>query len=126
VVRRQLRTAVQAAMAKKAVDPVILDLRQVADFCDYFVICGGSNPHQVEAIAEAIELVLTRAEGLQPAHREGGRGGGWVVLDYLDFIVHVFSAEARQFYNLERLWSAAERLPAPKSVKDSISSLLNA
>lgn len=125
-VRRQLRAAVQAAMAKKALDPVILDLRRVADFCDYFVICHGANPHQVQAIADAVELVLERTENLRPSHREGGRGGEWVVLDYLDFIVHVFSTHARSFYNLERLWSAALRLPTPKTVTDSISSVFNA
>lgn len=113
-------------MAKKAVDPVILDLRRVADFCDYFVICSGTNSHQVQAIADAVELVLERTENLHPSNREGGRGGEWIVLDYLDFIVHVFSPKARNFYSLERLWSAALRVPNPKTVNQSISKILQA
>ena len=108
LLRRHLRAA--AAADKKALDPVLLDVRKLADFCDYFLICHGSNPRQIQAIAEAIELKLELAYGLRPAHREGEREGEWIVLDYLDFIVHVFSPKNRRFYDLERLWGGAPRL----------------
>ncbi|HXE30655.1 MAG TPA: ribosome silencing factor [Terriglobales bacterium] len=112
-IRRQLREAVQAAVAKKAMDPVLLDVRKLADFCDYFFLCHGANPPQIQAIAEAVELRLETNDGLRPAHREGAREGEWIVLDYLDFIVHIFSIKSRRFYDLERLWGGAPRLSLP-------------
>lgn len=114
--RRQLRAAVKAAVAKKAREPVLLDVRKLADFCDYFFVCHGANPHQIQAIAEAIETGLEQGEGLRPTHREGGREGEWLVLDYLDFIVHIFSIKSRRFYDLERLWRGAPRLALPAGV----------
>lgn len=104
--RRLLRAAAEAAAGKKALDPVLLDLRHQADFCDYFLICHGNNPQQIQAIAEAIEERL-EAEGLRPLQREGKRQGEWMALDYMDFMVHVFSPRTRRFYDLERLWSGA-------------------
>ncbi|MGH9518972.1 MAG: ribosome silencing factor [Terriglobales bacterium] len=112
-VRRQLRAAVLAAGAKKAQDPVLLDLRERADFCDYFFLCHGANPAQIQAIAEAVEERLVQEFRLQPAHREGAREGEWRVLDYLDFIVHIFSTRSRRFYDLERLWRGAPTLRLP-------------
>lgn len=106
--RRRLRRAVEAAEAKLAQDAVVLDVRALADFCDFFLLCHGSSPRQIESIAEAIELRLEQSEKLRPARREGQ--GEWIVLDYLDFIVHIFSARTRRFYDLERLWSRAPRL----------------
>lgn len=117
--RRQLRTAVTAAVAKKALDPVLLDVRQKAGFCDYFLLCHGANPRQIQTIAEAIELALDQA-GLRPSYREGGREAEWVVLDYVDFIVHVFSPKTRRFYDLERLWSPAPRLALPAAVRRTL------
>ncbi|MGH9413983.1 MAG: ribosome silencing factor [Terriglobales bacterium] len=108
--RRVLRAAAEAALSKKALDPVLLDLRKQADFCDYFLICHGSNPHQIEAISEAVEQQLER-DGFRPAQREGKRQAEWVALDYMDFMVHVFSPRARRFYDLERLWSGAPQVP---------------
>ncbi len=119
LVRRQLREAARAALGKKAQDLVILDVRKLADFCDYFLLCHGTNPHQIQAIAEAIELQLERQAGLSALQREGGRDGEWVVLDYMHFLVHVFSPRTRAFYDLERLWGAAPRLPLSASVTDS-------
>lgn|SRR5579875_3759263 len=116
-VRRRLREAVQAAASKKAQEPVLLDVRKLAGICDYFFLCHGANPPQIQAIAEAIELRLKKNYGLLPAHREGGRDGEWLVLDYLDFIVHIFSLKTRRFYDLERLWRGAPRLALPAGVE---------
>lgn len=112
-VRRSLREAALAAAGKKAVEPVLLDLRLLGGFADYFYICTGANPRQMQAIAEAIEEQLLRRHQLRPVHREGGAEGDWLVLDYLDFVVHIFSPRSRGFYDLERLWAKASRLALP-------------
>ena len=78
-------------------------------FTDYFVLCSGTNPRQVQAIADEVELRL-KAANLRPAHVEGYKQAEWVLLDYVDFVVHVFSEKARKFYDLERLWKTAKRL----------------
>ncbi len=101
--------AVRAAEDKKAVDLTVLDLRKAAGFTDYFVICSGTNPRQVRAIADAVTEALG-ATGVKPAHVEGYDRSEWVLLDYFDFIVHVFAPETRMFYALERLWGSAERI----------------
>ena len=89
-------------------DVVVLDLRPAHGFADYFLICSGTNPRQNRAIADAVQEVQT-ARGLKPAHVEGYDRAGWILLDYFDFIVHVFSPDARAFYALERLWGKAKR-----------------
>jgi ribosome-associated protein len=104
--------AVNAARDKKAVDLVVLDLRALDSFTDFFVICSGQNSRQVQAIADAIEASLRKA-GVKPAHVEGYERAEWVLLDFFDFIVHVFSTERREFYALERLWGSAERVTLP-------------
>jgi ribosome-associated protein len=109
---KEIQTAVDAAHGKKAVDLVVLDLRSLDSFTDYFVICSGQNVRQVQAIADAVEESL-RKEQVRPAHIEGFERADWVLLDYFDFIVHVFSTERREFYALERLWGSAERLELP-------------
>lgn len=101
--------AVEAARDKKAIDVALLDLRPLLSFTDFFVICSGANPRQVQAIADAVEERL-RAEGLRPNHVEGFERAEWVLLDYFDFIVHVFSSGRREFYALERLWGSATRV----------------
>ena len=98
--------AVTAAADKKASDIVVLDLRKAAAFTDYFVICTGQNPRQIKAISDAVEEALTKRR-LKPAHVEGYQRAEWVLLDYFDFVVHVFSQETRTFYGLERLWGSA-------------------
>lgn len=121
-IRRALFSAWRAAEAKKAPDTVALDVRGLADFTDYFLITEGANARQVDAITAAIEHAVARAAaggGPRLAHREGGAEAEWRVLDYLDFVVHVFSAASRRFYALERLWQKAPRLalPAPRPAR---------
>ena len=98
--------AVTAAASKKASDIVVLDLLKAAAFTDYFVVCTGQNARQIKAISDAIEETLAKRR-LKPAHVEGYQRAEWVLLDYFDFVVHVFSEETRTFYGLERLWGNA-------------------
>ena len=108
----QIVQAIRAAEDKKVVDLVVLDLRKAAGFTDYFVICSGTNARQVRAIADNV-MELLAADGAKPAHVEGYDRSEWVLLDYFDFIVHVFGPETRLFYGLERLWGNAERVELP-------------
>ena len=101
--------AVQAARDKKAIDVVVLDLRKAGGFTDYFVICTGANPRQIHAIADGVEDVLRKSFAERPALAEGVHKSEWILLDYFNFIVHIFSRECRAFYDLERLWGNAER-----------------
>jgi ribosome-associated protein len=104
--------AVDAVRAKKADDVVALDLREAQAFTDYFVVCTGQNRRQVQAIADAVEAAL-KTRKLRPSHVEGYERGEWVLLDYFDFVVHVFAPNARMFYSLERLWGSAQPLALP-------------
>jgi ribosome-associated protein len=106
---REVKLAVEAALDKKAVDLVVLDLRKASAFTDFFVICTGGNLRQVQAIADGVKEALTR-EGVKPALVEGYERGQWVLVDYFDFIVHIFVPVTRQFYELERLWGDAKRV----------------
>ena len=110
----QITRAIAAAEDKKAIDLVVLDLRKAAGFTDYFVICSAANTRQVRAIADAVMEALA-ADGAKPAHIEGYDRSEWVLLDYFDFVVHVFGTETRLFYGLERLWGNAERVDVPAS-----------
>lgn len=105
-------TALNAASDKKALEPVVLDLREIASFTDYFIIVGGTNVRQVQAIADEVVEQLKK-EGTRAARMEGYNSGEWVLVDYGDFIVHVFENKARQFYDLERLWREAVRVALP-------------
>jgi ribosome-associated protein len=109
---QQIEHAVAAAEDKKAADLVVLDLRRAAGFTDFFVICSGTNPRQIRAIADAIIESLA-ASGVKPAHVEGYDRSEWVLVDYFDFVVHVFAPETRLYYGLERLWGNAERIEVP-------------
>jgi ribosome-associated protein len=109
VMPAEIERAVEAAQAKKAVDLVVLDLRSLNGFTDYFVICSGQSQRQVKAIAEAVEESLAKSR-LKPAHIEGSGRADWILLDYFDFVVHIFNPNTRAFYGLERLWGSAERL----------------
>ena len=101
--------AVRAALDKKALDVVVLDLRSTPAFTDHFVLCSGQNPRQVKAIADAIEDAM-RAAKVKPSHIEGYDRAEWILMDFFTFIVHVFSPQTREFYSLERLWGDAERI----------------
>jgi ribosome-associated protein len=102
----ELTAAVAAALDKKAADVIVLDLTKASAFTDFFVICTGANVRQVQAIADAVQEAI----GTRPALVEGYARGEWVLIDYFDFIVHVFQPATRQFYSLERLWGDAERV----------------
>ena len=105
----EIAKAVKAALDKKAMDVVVLDLRQTPAFTDFFLLCSGQNVRQVHAIADAIEEAL-RAAKVRPNHVEGYNRGEWVLMDFFTFIVHVFTPQTREFYSLERLWGDAERI----------------
>jgi ribosome-associated protein len=108
--KKQITAAIQACLEKKAEELSILEMEKGSGaFTDYFVLCSGTNPRQVQAIADEVELQLKKM-GLRPTHVEGYKQAEWVLIDYVDFVVHVFSDKARKFYDLERLWKSAKRL----------------
>jgi len=106
-----IELAVRAAEDKKALDITVLNLKKASGFTDYFVICTGTNSRQVRAIADGITDALADT-GSKPSHMEG-YNSDWVLVDYFDFIIHVFSPETRAFYGLERLWGNAEQVAIP-------------
>jgi ribosome-associated protein len=108
----ELAAAIAAALDKKAVDLTVLDLRKGSAFTDFFIICTGMNPRQVQAIADAVREALAK-QGTKPSLVEGADRGEWILIDYFDFIVHVFTPATREFYGLERLWGDAERIEIP-------------
>lgn len=108
--------AAEAAADKKAVDIVALDVAQLLVVTDYFVICTGNSDTQVKAIADEVEGRLRTGAGIKPIGREGMNEGKWVLLDFADLVVHIFQADEREFYRLEKLWSDAPRLQLPESV----------
>ena len=103
-------SAVRAAQDKKAFDIVVLDLRTAGGFTDFFVICTGGNSRQITAISDAVRETLKDEHGERPALSEGVEKSEWILLDYFDFVVHIFSRDCRAFYGLERLWGDAERI----------------
>jgi ribosome-associated protein len=105
----QIDRAIGAAEDKKAVDLVVLDLRKAAGFTDFFVMASGTNTRQVRAIADGVMEALAQ-DGVKPAHVEGYDRSEWILLDYFDFVVHVFAPDTRAFYGLERLWGNADRI----------------
>jgi ribosome-associated protein len=108
--KRQISEAISACQEKKAEDIAILELEQGSGaFTDYFIVCNGTNPRQVQAIADEVTDKLKK-KGLIHTHIEGYKQAEWVLLDYVDFVVHVFSEHARKYYDLERLWKSAKRL----------------
>jgi ribosome-associated protein len=109
-IRSQVASAVQACEEKKGEEISILEMDTTSSaFTDYFVICTGKNPRQIQAIADEVELRLKR-EGTRSNQVEGYQQADWVLIDYVDFVVHVFSEAARKFYDLERLWKSAKKI----------------
>lgn len=108
---KRISATVEAAQSKKATAITVLSLSDVGAFAEYFVICSAESSRQIEAIGEEIETRLSD-EGMRP-HREGRAGTEWLLLDYGNFVVHVFSEKARAFYDVERLWRAARRIDIP-------------
>jgi ribosome-associated protein len=104
--------ALRAAAEKKAINSVVLDLREIASFTDYFVITGGANERQVQAISDGIAESLKKA-GSAAARVEGYKTAEWILLDYGDFVVHIFDQKARGFYDLKRLWRESRRVELP-------------
>ncbi|MEO6334136.1 MAG: ribosome silencing factor [Pyrinomonadaceae bacterium] len=112
----ELQLAINCADEKKAVNMVGLDLREIASFTEFFVIASGTNTRQVQAIADEINEQLKKQLRRKPVRIEGYSAAEWVLLDYGDFVVHLFDKEARDFYDLERLWRDARRVEIPASV----------
>jgi len=108
--RQQVARAVKAVESKKGEDVAILEMdRASGAFTDYFIVCSGTNPRQIQAISDEVQRQLAQT-GLRPNSMEGYNQAEWVLLDYVDFVVHVFSERARKFYDLDRLWKSARRL----------------
>jgi ribosome-associated protein len=106
----EIQSAVRAAAAKKGERITVLDLRHTSAFTDVFVLCTGQNARQVKAIVDHVEETLRATHGQKPVATEGYRNSEWVLVDYFDFVVHVFTPETREFYALERLWGSAIRV----------------
>jgi ribosome-associated protein len=119
--RQEIRWAVEAAQDKQAVDITALKLSGPGAFVEYFLLCSGSSSPQIRAICDAIDERLHR-HGVRVQHREGKGEAEWVLMDYGDFIVHVFSERAREYYDLERLWRSAERIDFPAAARPGDSS----
>ncbi len=109
---KAVSVAIEAAQDKKATGLVVLDLKKAGAFTDYFVICSAANPRQVQAIADGIEQAL-KGQKQRPSLVEGYARAEWILLDYFDFVIHVFSKHARDFYGLDRLWGSATRHEFP-------------
>jgi ribosome-associated protein len=110
---QEVRLAVQAAKEKKAAGITVLDLTAAGAFTDYFVVCTGFSTPQVQAICTEVEAQLYKNLSRSPGHREGHRSAEWALLDFGGFVVHVFSEQARRYYDLERLWRMAPKLELP-------------
>ena len=104
----QLSEAIEAALDKKAQDVVVLELGEICSFTDNFLICTGTSTRHNQTIADHIAETLKKY-GVRPLHIEGHSEGEWILMDYFDFVIHIFTARAREFYDLERLWRAGKR-----------------
>jgi len=110
---KDVATAIAAIQDKKAEHIVVLDLKKTGGFTDYFIICTGTNARQMTALADSVRDSLRQALNQKPALAEGIDRSEWILLDYFDFVVHIFSRECRAFYGLERLWGNAVRYEFP-------------
>ena len=112
----EVKLALHLASEKKAFDIVALDLRQIASFAEFFVICSGANTRQAQAISDEIEEQLKKQLKTRAVRIEGYRTAEWILMDYGDFIVHIFDKDARDFYDLQRLWRDAKRVALPEEL----------
>jgi len=113
-----LRIAVNAADNKKAHDLVALDISGIASFTNYFLFCTGDSSRQMQAIADEVEKRL-KASGIRPSHIEGYQNSEWILMDYIDLVVHIFSRSARAYYDLERLWRDGKKLDIEKLLEEA-------
>lgn len=111
-----IKTAVGALDAKRAENIKIIKIRDLTIIADYFIIANGTSTTQVKALADEIEFRLSQ-QGLEASRTEGYQGATWIVLDYIDVVIHVFHKETREFYGLERLWQDGEEIPAEEFLK---------
>lgn len=112
----ELKTVIESIQEKKALEITVLDLQGITSFTDYFVLCNGESEPQIKSIFKNVEEKMS-ALGLRPGHIEGRADTGWVLMDYDDFVVHIFSPEKRSYYDLERLWADAPRWNASDEAK---------
>lgn len=113
-----LRIAVHAADNKKAHDLVALDISGIASFTNYFLLCTGDSSRQMQAIADEVEKRL-KASGIRPSHIEGYQNSEWILMDYIDLVIHIFSKSARAYYDLERLWRDGKKLDVEKLLEEA-------
>jgi len=113
----ELQLAIQCADEKKAARMVVLDLRPIASFTEFFMIADGQNQRQVQAIADEINEQLKKQHGRRAVRIEGYNTAEWILLDYGDFVIHLFNKEARDFYDLERLWRDAGKVELPEKLQ---------
>ncbi len=115
----ELLAACRAAESKKALNLKVLDIEEISGFTDYFFICSGTNPRQNHAISDEIGGQLAQL-GYKPISTEGYESANWILMDYGDFVIHIFSEESRSFYDLERLWGMAPSIPIPAEVSTAV------
>lgn len=120
----RIMTTLRAAAEKKAIETVVLDLREIASFTDYFVVTSGANERQVQAISDEVFETMKKA-GTPAARVEGYKTAEWILLDFGDFVFHVFDEKVRKFYDLERLWRESKRVELPGELAQASSSLRN-
>ena len=113
-----LKIAAAAADDKKAHDLVALDISGIASFADYFLLCTGDSSRQMQAIADEVEKRL-KVNGLRPSHVEGYQNSEWILMDYIDLVIHIFSKTARAYYDLERLWRDGKKLDTDKLIQET-------
>lgn len=113
---KEAKLALRCAGDKKAFDIIVLDLREIASFAEFFIIASGANARQAQAISDEIEEQLKKQLKARPVRIEGYRAAEWILLDYGDFIVHIFEKNAREFYDLARLWRDAKRVELPEEL----------
>src|SRR6266436_6638776 len=116
VLDQRMLTALKAMSDKKASDIVVINIGSVASFTEFFIICSGSSTRQVQAISSDVVEKL-REQKARPLHIEGEKNAEWVLIDYGDIVIHIFTESARRFYDLERLWRDAETVPLPEGIE---------